>query len=75
MRCAGATLIPGGETSVSVRQHDIRLSTARPTEVENVIPATVTRQVFLGDRRDYRIEAPGGTELRVVAPADQAIGA
>ncbi len=75
LRCAGATLIPGGETSVSIRQHDIRLSAARPPEAENVIAATVTRQVFLGDRRDYRIEVLGGPELRVVAPADQAFDA
>jgi iron(III) transport system ATP-binding protein len=75
LRCAGAALIPGGETPVSIRQHDIRLYAARPAETENVIPVTVTRQVFLGDRRDYRIEVPGGTELRVAAAADHAIEA
>src|SRR5437868_3525365 len=30
LRCDGAKLVPGGETSVSIRQHDIELLTASP---------------------------------------------
>jgi iron(III) transport system ATP-binding protein len=31
----------------------------------------VARNVFLGASRDYIVETPGGTELRVAAPAEQ----
>jgi iron(III) transport system ATP-binding protein len=72
LRLDGATLA-GLETSMSIRQHDIRMLTARPLDGDNVIPATVTRQVFLGGSRDYMVEAVDGTQLRVVAPAGQNI--
>jgi len=64
---------PGGETSVSIRQHDIRLSTAPVAGTENVVQGKVIRQVFLGNSRDYMVEIAGGTLLRVVAPAEQNI--
>ena len=40
---------------------------ASPQRSENVLPATVVRQVFLGASRDYLVEAADGTQLRVVA--------
>jgi iron(III) transport system ATP-binding protein len=40
---------------------------------DNVVRATVTRQVFLGGSRDYMVEAADGTQLRVVTPAADAI--
>jgi iron(III) transport system ATP-binding protein len=76
LRCdgSGLALAAGGETAVSIRQHDIRLSTARPAPPsENVVPATVIRQVFLGGSRDYMVEASDCTQLRVIAPAEQSI--
>lgn len=73
LRCEGAKLVPGGETAVSIRQHDIRLLTAPPQTAENIVPATVMRQVFLGGSRDYMVEAIGGIQLRVVALAAQDI--
>ena len=73
LRCTGAPLTPGQETPVSVRQHDIRLMTARPESPENVMPATVIRQVFLGGSRDYMVELKGGTQLRVVTQAEQSV--
>jgi len=72
LRCDGAKLAAIGETAVSIRQHDIRLATAPPPG-ENVVPATVIRQVFLGDSRDYMVEASDGTQLRVIAPVEQSI--
>ena len=60
----------GVETAVSIRQHDIRLMTAPPAEGENIVPAKVVRQVFLGNSRDYMVEIGDGTQLRVVAPAE-----
>ena len=33
------------------------------------VPATVVRQVFLGDSRDYMVELADGTQLRVVTSA------
>jgi len=74
LRCDGAKLAASGETAVSIRPHDIRLSTAAPdASCENVVRATVVRQVFLGGSRDYMVEAPDGTQLRVIAPAEQSI--
>jgi iron(III) transport system ATP-binding protein len=73
LRCSGAALVPGHETAVSIRQHDIRMSAAPPGSIENVLPATVVRQVFLGGSRDYMIEVAGGTQLRVVAPPEQSL--
>jgi iron(III) transport system ATP-binding protein len=76
LRCDGAKLAPGGKTAVSIRQHDIRLLAAPPAPpAENVLPATVVRQVFLGDSRDYMVEVADGTQLRVVAPAQENIAA
>jgi iron(III) transport system ATP-binding protein len=73
LRCDRATLAAGGETAISIRQHDIRLLSAAPQSGENVVPAVVVRQVFLGGTRDYMVEAKDGTQLRVVAPAEQNI--
>jgi iron(III) transport system ATP-binding protein len=59
---------------MSIRQHDIVLGLGDVSEAqENVLPATVTRNVFLGGNRDYVIEAAEGTQLRVLAPASQNI--
>ena len=69
LRCVGEPVKTGAATAVSVRPHDIALSAARPAQAENVVPATVTRQVFLGDSRDYMVEVAGGTQMRVVTAA------
>ena len=58
-----------GETAVSIRPHDIAIMANRPANTENVVPATVMRQVFLGSSRDYLVEVSGGTQLRVITPA------
>ena len=63
----------GKPTAVSVRPHDIGISTGKPAQTDNIVPATVTRQVFLGDRRDYMVETKDGTQLRVVTEADDSI--
>ena len=67
-------LKPGTTGAVSIRQHDIRLSAAQPSSGgENVVPATVVRQVFLGGSRDYMVEVADGTQLRVVTSAAESI--
>jgi iron(III) transport system ATP-binding protein len=73
LRCAGARLPSGGETTVSIRQHDIRLMPKAPDATENVVPATVVRQVFLGSSRDYIVQVADGTQLRVVTSAQDNI--
>jgi iron(III) transport system ATP-binding protein len=71
LRCAGAKLVRGGETAVSIRQHDIRLLPSETGSAENVLPATVVRHVFLGNSRDYMVQVADGTQLRVVtSPAE-----
>jgi iron(III) transport system ATP-binding protein len=66
-------MLSGVPTPVSIRPHDIGISTSKPVQGENVIQATVVRQVFLGDRRDYMVEAKDGTQLRVVTAAGEDI--
>jgi iron(III) transport system ATP-binding protein len=73
LRVVGARLLPGQAAAVAIRQHDIRLSTKAPEATRNVINAIVTRQVFLGATRDYMVEAPDGTMLRVVTSTDAAV--
>jgi iron(III) transport system ATP-binding protein len=72
LRCVGEALKPGAAALVSIRQHEIRLSTGEPGEsADNVLPAQIVRHVFLGNSRDYMVELADGTQLRVVASADQ----
>jgi iron(III) transport system ATP-binding protein len=74
LRGTGCSFPPGGSGAMAIRQHDIVLDAgeARAGE-ENVLPATVTRNVFLGGNRDYIVEAADGTQLRVLAPAGRSI--
>jgi iron(III) transport system ATP-binding protein len=44
-----------------------------PADKDNVVPAKVIRQVFLGSSRDYMVEATDGTQLRIVTEADGSI--
>ncbi len=71
LQCSGERVVPGAPTAVSIRPHGITLTAAPPQNADNVLPATVVRQVFLGDSRDYMVELKDGTQLRTVtAPAD-----
>jgi iron(III) transport system ATP-binding protein len=67
LRCNGAPLTAGTDAAVAIRQHVIRLWASKPETAENVLAATVVRQVFLGSSRDYMVETADGTQLRVVA--------
>ena len=68
----GLDLVPGRETAVAIRQHQIRLSPAGAgTLPSNALPAVVRRQVFLGASRDYMVEVQGNAEVRIAAPPDQ----
>lgn len=65
---SGAKLIAGQSGLASIRQHEIMLFTdAVAAGGVNVLPATVRRQVFLGNGRDYLVSLADGTELRIVA--------
>ena len=71
LQCSGEPVVPGAPTAVSIRPHGITLTAAPPQNADNVLPATVVRQVFLGDSREYMVELKDGTQLRTVtAPAD-----
>jgi iron(III) transport system ATP-binding protein len=71
LRCVGDRLTAGADGAISVRQHVIRLWGTEPQSMDNVVPGTVMRQVFLGSSRDYMVEAVDGTQLRVVTtPAE-----
>jgi iron(III) transport system ATP-binding protein len=74
LRGNGGRLAAGGTGAMSIRPHDIILTAGEPgTDEENVFPATVIRNVFLGNSRDYLVEAADGTQLRVVTPAAQSL--
>src|SRR6201995_3982451 len=73
LKVVGAKLGAGQSAAVAIRQHDIALSTKAPSSPENAVKATVTRQVFLGASRDYMVETPDGTVLRIVTPTENAV--
>ena len=69
LRCSGRKLASGSDVAVSIRPHIIRLWISPPEKMDNIVPATVVRQVFLGSSRDYMVAAADDTQLRVVAAA------
>ena len=73
--CGGAALVPGADVAISIRQHEIGIGTdaAEPGLRENVIPAVVARNVFLGNSRDYLAEIGDGTSLRIVTTPEHNI--
>jgi iron(III) transport system ATP-binding protein len=72
LRCGGEPLAVGHSVALSMRQHDIAIAVAAPpADAENWLPATVTRQVFLGSSRDYTMALEDKTELRVTAPPER----
>ena len=73
LRVSNATARVGSDTAISIRQHSIRLMASEPAEKDNVVPARVVRQVFLGASRDYLVEVADGTQLRVVTPSGDAV--
>jgi iron(III) transport system ATP-binding protein len=73
LRVTGDPLQPNVATLVSIRQHQIELLATEPAVQDNVVPAKVIRQVFLGSSRDYMVEAGDGTQLRIVTEADESI--
>jgi iron(III) transport system ATP-binding protein len=73
LRCTGGKLVPGSDGAVAIRQHAVRLWASKPDKAENVVPGTVTRQVFLGASRDYMVETADGTQIRLVAGPNENI--
>jgi iron(III) transport system ATP-binding protein len=73
LRVVGAKLTAGQSAVVAIRQHDIQLSTQAPQASQNVVKATVTRQVFLGANRDYMVETADGTVLRIVTATENPV--
>jgi iron(III) transport system ATP-binding protein len=78
--CNGGPLNAGTEVAISIRQHEIGISgevvepgVREPGVRENVIPATIARNVFLGNGRDYAAELGDGTVLRVVTAPEHNI--
>jgi iron(III) transport system ATP-binding protein len=81
VRCGGISLHCGqgapaatGETAVSIRPQEIRLS-ERAAEGVNRARGIVERQVYLGSSRDYLVRLPGDTALRVITPREIDIAA
>ncbi len=73
LRCTGEKIVAERRNAgvhPSARHRHFR---RRSRQGENVVPATVVRQVFLGGTRDYMVEAKDGTQLRVVTAAGENI--
>jgi iron(III) transport system ATP-binding protein len=76
LRCGAGEPAATGETSVSVRMHDITLApeSAAPDgatvsePVPNKATGRVVRQSYLGPYRDYLVALRDGAEVRVTAP-------
>ena len=73
LEVVGTRLAAGDAATVAIRQHDIALSAQEPQDLQNAVAARVVRQVFLGASRDYMVETPDGTILRIVAATETAI--
>ena len=71
LRCCAGEPAAAGETSVSVRLHDIKLTpdgAAAPERTPNEAAGQVVRQSYLGSYRDYLVALHDGTEIRITAP-------
>jgi iron(III) transport system ATP-binding protein len=72
--CTGPAHPAGSEAAIAIRQHEIAIdSAARADSGQNVLPATIIRNVFLGNCRDYMVEIGDGTQLRVVTSPQMSI--
>jgi iron(III) transport system ATP-binding protein len=66
--CSGVAPAAGHDAAIAIRQHEIRIDTAASVGAgQNLVPAVVARNVFLGNCRDYMVEFGDGTQIRVVA--------
>jgi len=69
LRCGQGTPAASGETTVSIRFHDIELRAGEPAAgALNTARGRVVRQVYLGATRDYLVDLDGGPAIRAVAP-------
>jgi len=76
LRCGSGEFASGKDTAVSVRHHDIRLSTQGPPGNEpNWVQGTVTRQIYLGSHRDYQVAIGDGESVHAVSPSEQYVAA
>jgi len=75
LRCGAGEFAAEGETAVSVRHHDVRLSAEEPAVSTNAVQGTVARQIYLGSHRDYLVALPDGETVRAVAPSTVSIPA
>jgi iron(III) transport system ATP-binding protein len=73
LRVTGNSLQSNAIAAVSIRQHQIELLAEEPAAKDNVVPAKVIRQVFLGSSRDYMVEIGDGTQFRIVTEAEDSI--
>ena len=74
LRCGAGEFAEQGDTAVSMRHHDIRLTAIAPEAARaNWIGGTVARQVYLGSHRDYLVALPGGETIRTVTPVNVSI--
>lgn len=74
LRCGSGEFAATGQTAVSIRHHDIQMSSTKPDATQpNCIAGTVTRQVYLGPHRDYLVTLAGGETVRAITPVNVAV--
>ena len=70
LSCASGDFAETGDTAVSVRHHDVALSTQRPGIETNTVLGTVLRRTYLGPQRDYLVRLVSGETVRALAALD-----
>jgi iron(III) transport system ATP-binding protein len=67
LRCAQPRFRDGADAAISIRFHEVQVSERAS---EGAIPATVTRQTFLGATRDLAMSLADGAAIRAAASPD-----
>ena len=74
LRCSSGDFATSGNTAVSIRHHDVQMSSVKPdASAINWVGGTVARQVYLGSHRDYLVLLPGGESVRVITSVTVAV--
>lgn len=69
IQCGSGKVTEHDKGIVSVRHHDIELSSSKKSDV-NSVQGVIRRQIYLGSHRDYLVDLKGGETIRTIAPVE-----
>jgi ABC-type Fe3+/spermidine/putrescine transport system ATPase subunit len=61
----------GSEVTICVRPGAVRLTSPGSALPENTVRGRVDRAAFLGEQQDVRVDLPGDTHIRALAPSHE----